>query len=413
MTETVYHGATLIDGTGADPRPNASVLVEGGVIRRVGTAESIGRSPEGRVIDLDGLTLMPGLTDAHVHFGALGVNSLSDRTPDDNLTTYVLGVVENMRTALQEGFTTVRDAGGLDPAFARAVDDGLIEGPEILPSGSVLSQTGGHGDARNRYDDEPLRSIPGVLARAALCDGVDAVRAAARQQLRLGATQVKLMASGGVMSPTDELESVQFTVEEMAAATHEAEAAGKYTMAHCHTSPAMNNALAAGVRSLEHGSMLDEATAARIADAGAYMVATLAILDVLAETLDPETSGHGYMKLELIRTEMPASVRLAVRSGVTIGSGSDLLGSRQARRGAELAAKAPIMGPMEAIVSATRTNSRLFRLEDRIGTVQEGKQADLIAVAGDPLSDMSLLADGSNVRMVVKAGRIVKDTLSG
>ena len=412
MTSLLLRDATLIDATGADPRPHTAVLVEDGLIRQVGPSDAIGQPSDTRSVDLDGLTLMPGLTDAHVHFGIVGLNNLSETTGDQNLVTYVLGVIENIETALQEGFTTVRDAGGLDPAYARAVEQGLITGPRILPSGSVLSQTGGHGDSRDRYDDRPPRSIPGILAAPAVCDGVDAVRAAARQQLRLGATQVKLMASGGVMSPTDELESLQFTVSEMQAAVHEATAAGKYALAHCHTAPAINNALDAGVRSIEHGSIMDEDTAVRIVQDGAFLVATLAIVEVLARSTEAQGVSHyRQLKLEKVRTQIPASVKMAASIGATIGSGSDFLGANQSHRGEELVHKAKILGPMKAIVSATRTNALLFRMEDRIGTVEEGKEADLIAVDGDPIADISLLNGGEHVRLVVQGGRVVKDAL--
>ena len=412
MATLLLHNATLIDGTGADPRPRTSVLVEDGLIQRVDSAENIGPTPDGRVIDLDGLTLMPGLSDAHVHFGLLGVNSLSTVSSEDNLTTYVIDVIENIEQALQEGFTTVRDAGGLDPAFARATEQGLIKGPRILPAGSPLSQTGGHGDHRNRYDEAPIRSVPGILAAPVLVDGPDAVRAAARQQLRLGVTQVKVMASGGVMSPIDALESIQFTVEEMRAAVHEAEMAGKYVMAHCHTSPSMNNALAAGVRSIEHASILDEATAARMVEQRAFMVPTLLVIEALAKSAEAGEIPHYYqMKLQQVLTEMPRSVDLAAHAGVSLGSGTDLLGAGQSERGAELALKSRVMGPMAAIVSATRTNAELFQMEDRIGCVREGLEADLIAVAGQLLDDISLLGNGENVRLVVKGGHICKDTL--
>lgn len=403
MTSLLLRNATLIDATGAGPRPHTRVLVEDGLIRRVAPADSLRQTSADGVIDLDGMTLIPGLTDAHVHFGLLGVNGLSESAGDHNLVTYVLGVIENIETALLEGFTTVRDAGGLDPAYARAVEQELIEGPRILPSGSVLSQTGGHGDSRNRYDDRPPPSIPGILAATAVCDGVDAVRAAARQQLRLGATQIKLMASGGATSPTDEIESLQFTVPEMQAAVHEAVSAGKYALAHCHTSPAVNNALDAGVRSIEHGSIMDEATAARIARDGAFLVATMAIVEILARSTEAQGVSHySQLKIQKVRTQTPDSVRMAASMGAAIGSGSDLLGAGQSHRGEELVHKARILGPMAAIVSATSTNALLFRLEDRIGTVEEGKEADLIAVDGDPLADIGLLNGADHVRLVVK-----------
>lgn len=412
MTALYLHDAVLVDGTGADPVPHTSVLVEDNLIRRIGRADAVEPPRGARSIDLAGLTLMPGLTDAHVHFGLVGVNYLSVPSPEENLATYVLSVVDNVETALQEGFTTVRDAGNLDPAFAHAVERGLINGPRILPSGSVLSQTGGHGDARNRYDSALPRSIPGILAAAEICDGADAVRGAARRQLRLGATQIKVMGSGGVMSPTDELESVQFTVEEIRAAVHEATAAGKYVLAHCHTSESMNNALSAGVRSIEHGSILDEATARRFVEQNAFLVVSLAIVEMLARSVkELDVSPFSLMKLAQIRSHLPVSVELAQRSGVQIASGSDFLGAHQTGRAEELVRKAKAMGAMNAIVSATQTNARLFRLEDRIGVVEEGKEADLIAVAGEPLDDIGPLADAANVKLVVKGGHVAKDTL--
>ncbi|MEX2247333.1 MAG: amidohydrolase family protein [Dehalococcoidia bacterium] len=403
----VFNDALLIDGTGREPREHVSVLVQGSQITRVGSAGAI-RAPEGaRIIDCGGLTLMPGLTDAHVHFGltAAGANP-----PPESYVSYVLKVVENIRIALEEGFTTVRDAGGLDPAYAAAVETGEIPGPRILPSGSFLSQTGGHGDQRPRFVDDAPPAVPGLVAHTEICDGIDAVRRAARTQIRRGASQVKLMASGGVMSPNDPLESLQFTVEEMAAAVHEARAYGKYVMAHCHTSGAMKNALEAGVRSLEHGSLLDEQTAQRIARQEAFLVPTLVILEILARAEIPEAS---LAKLELVRARSKDSVAVAQAAQVRIGSGSDLLGPRQSRRASELVEKARRMGAMGAMVSATKTNAELFCLEDRIGTVGEGKDADLILVRGNPIDDIGVLVDRANVAMVVKSGTVAKDLLEG
>ncbi len=404
MTALLLEDATLIDGNGAEPRPHTSVLLEDGRISRIGGVGTVVARNGAETISCAGMTLLPGLTDAHVHFGltASGANE-----PPESHVSYVLKVIENIRIALDEGFTTVRDAGGLDCAYALAVESGQIAGPHILPSGSFISQTGGHGDQRPRFEEQGSVSIPGLVAHSEICDSADDVRRAARTQIRRGATQVKLMASGGIMSPNDPLESLQFTVEEMAAAVHEARSFGKYVMAHCHTSGAINNALEAGVRSIEHGSLLDEATARRMAAADAYLVPTLVIFEILARaSAIPEFS---RAKLELVRAEAGRSVKTAMQANVNIASGSDLLGPKQRRRGSEIVEKARHLGAMGAIVSATRTNAELFQMADRIGTVEEGKDADLVLVAGDPLADIALLADAANIRVVVQGGSVVRD----
>jgi imidazolonepropionase-like amidohydrolase len=382
------------------------VLVDNGCVDRIGDAGSFAPPDGARSIDCAGRTLLPGLTDAHVHFA---LTAAGQNEPPESYVSYVLKACENIHIALDEGFTTVRDAGGLDPAFAVAVDAGQIAGPRILPSGSFLSITGGHGDQRSRWTDDAARSIPGLFAATEIVDSPDTVRRAARTQIRRGATQVKLMASGGVMSPNDPIDSLQFTVEEMRAAVEEARSFGKYVMAHTHTSGAMQRALEAGVRSFEHGSILDEPTARRIAEKDAFIIPTLVILEILARADSvPEFSRK---KLEQVRGSTSTSIAIARAAGAKIGSGSDLLGPRQRRRAAELVEKARHLGPMEAILSATRTNAALFCLQDRIGTVEEGKDADLILVDGNPLDDIACLVDAANIPLVIKAGEIVKDRL--
>ncbi len=407
MPALLFNDVTLLDATGRDPVPHTSVLCESGRIARIGAAGSI-PAPEGaRVIDGGGMTLMPGLTDAHVHFG---ITAHSDNDPPESLLSYALKVIDNIRIALDEGFTTVRDAGRLDTAFAAAVESGEIAGPRILPAGSFLSQTGGHGDQRPRWDDGEPAIIPGLVAQTEICDGVDAVRRAARKQIRRGATQVKLMASGGIMSPSDPIDSQQFSVEEMAAAVREARAYGRYVMAHCYTAEAMKNALDAGVRSLEHGSFMDEPVARQMVEARAYLVPTVVIMEILARASGiPEFSRR---KLDRVRSALADAVALARETGVRIGSGSDLLGPRQRRRASEIAELAKHIGAMGAIVAATRTNAELFRMEDRIGTVEEGKDADLILVDGNPVDDPGVLVQAANIQLVVKGGVVMKDAVS-
>jgi len=410
MPQTIaLHNGLLIDGTGADPLPGATVLVEGNRIARVGRRLRIPR--DARVLDVGGRTIMPGLSDAHVHLGItdLGPEALASQP----LAVWAMKVRQIIEDTLEAGYTTVRDAGGIDGGFAQAVAEGYIRGPRILPSGAMISQTGGHGDWRLRYQEELHDSIPGLTALPAICDGPDQVRKAAREQLRRGATQIKVMAAGGAMSPTDALSTTQLTVEEMAAAVHEAQAVGKIVMAHTYSPASIANALAAGVLSIEHGNFLDEATAARMVALGAYLVPTITTYELI------DTFGESYgvpaFNLEKIRLAKQGcydSLRVALDAGVKIGSGSDLLGPMQPFKTMELSLKARLMGPMGAIVSATRTNAELFGLADYTGTLEAGKWADVIVVEGNPLENIDLLRNKDNVRLVMKEGAILKDRLS-
>lgn len=401
----VLHNATLIDGTGADPRPGVSVIVEGHSIVRIARAREFDVPRDAEAYDLGGRFLLPGLTDAHVHFGL----TEPDGTTTRPLAAYALKVARFIEETLDQGFTTVRDAGGLDPAWAGAVDRGLLRGPRILPSGAFLSQTGGHGDFRAPYEDTPPASVPGLLAGSVLCDGPDAARRAARDQLRRGATQIKVMASGGAASPTDPVDATQFTVEELRAAVQEAAARDTYVLAHAYHPRSIANCLDAGVRSIEHGNLLDEETAYRMAREGVFLVPTLIVYEVLSRHgAEFGLSRFSIEKIERVRATAEQAVRLAAEAGVRIGSGSDLLGHTMARKAEELTLKARILGPVQAIVSATRVNAELFGLADRIGTVAEGKDADLIVVDGDPLADISVLADPERISLVVKGGAVVK-----
>ena len=407
---TVLANCTLIDGTGRDPQPGMAVVMEGDNITRVANADAITAPNGAATIDCQGLTVMPGLTDAHTHLGIVGTDMAAKPEPAGILALRIAKVIEE---TLDAGYTTVRDAGGIDGGWAHAVTSGLLRGPRILPSGSMISQTGGHGDWRPRFSDsEPQKTVPGLFAYPEICDGPDAVRRAAREQLRRGATQIKVMASGGAMSPTDELEHPQFTVEELHAAVYEAQAQGTYVLAHVYAPTAIRNALEAGVESIEHGNFLDEETAAAIKSAGATYVPTLATYELIdrfgASGGIPETN---LRKIRQAKERGEEAVRIAHEAGVTIGSGSDLLGPMQPLKTRELVLKAAVLGNMAAIISATATNAQLFRLDDRIGTVKAGKQADLIAVDGNPADDIAVLESASNVKLVMKEGRVEKTLL--
>ena len=406
MTGTiVFKNAFLINGNGGEPSSDATVVVSDGTIREVIFDDKGTKLPKGSVIDLKGKTLMPGLIDAHVHAGniELTLRETSALPP----AVYVHRATTNLETDLQLGFTTLRDAAGLDLGFRAAIDQGFIRGPRLLLSISPLTQTSGASPT-------PRNSI-GVFPE--ICDGQDEVRRAARRVLGRGADQIKVFADGEVASQleSDRAKPGQwkFTVEEIRAAVEIAESAGTYVMAHTYSPRAIQNCLAAGVRSIEHGNLMDAQTAEMMSEKGAYYVPTLATYDVLAKEARAEVDAYTLEKLEIVGHKGLQALELAYRAGVKIGSGSDIIGPFQHLKGREFVLKAEVMTPMEAIVSATRTNAELIGMSDRIGTLEPGKLADLIAVDGNPLEDLTVFENGlERVVLVMRQGKIVKDIMN-
>jgi imidazolonepropionase-like amidohydrolase len=409
---TLLTNVFLVDCAGNEPRERASVVVEGERISEVRFGEPPPTGRHDAILDCAGMTLMPGLTDAHVHIGAVDVNILDQhREHPSNLVALMMG--RTLEDTLQQGFTTVRDAGGTDWSFKAAVERGIVEGPRLLISDRPLSQTGGHGDWRRATETQsPEIFCPTAGMRSVVCDGADEVRRAAREQLRLGADQIKVMASGGAMSPADELSATQYALEELRAAVEEAEAARTYIMAHAYNDESVRNCLEAGVRSIEHGNLIDEETARLIAQAGAYLVPTLVTYEALSE------EGKSYnvpedviRKIDEAREFGILALSFAYEAGVRIASGSDLLGPLQDRKARELEIKTEVLSPMESLVSATKTNASLFGMEDKIGTVEEGKLADLLVVDGNPLENIAVLQKKSNLKLIMKGGRVCKSEL--
>lgn len=402
----VLTGARLIDGNGQEPVDDVTVVIEDNLIASVGKK----RAPRGaEVLDLEGRTLLPGLIDAHTHLGLIELSN-SLRLSVAEMAAHIF---RNCELALMAGFTTARDAGGIDGGIARVTSAGLVPGPRIFPSGPILCQTGGHGDLRLPFaDHHHNHALPGLIQTAAVCDGPDEVRHQARLAFRRGATQIKVCVSGGVVSLTDKLEDTQFTIEELKAAVEEAEVRDTYVMAHAHGLAGIRNGLEAGIASFEHATFLDEETANQMAEAGAAIVPTLAVTRLLADEFEewgipPEV----LPRLEGIEKSMTRAIEIARSAGVAVGSGSDLLGRAQNRRGLELVLKAQILGAMEAIISATKTNARILRADDRLGTVEAGKLADLIVLDFDPLSKPELFDDPNRVIAVLKDGAVVKTTI--
>ncbi len=406
----VLEEATVITATGA-PAFEGAVVVEGARIADVIDGRRRPASGDERVIRLAGRSVLPGLIDAHVHAAAVDadIGSQSRRRYESEVAVLAGVALEEM---LARGFTTVRDAGGADAGFRRAIEQGAITGPRLLVSGRPLTQTGGHGDQRTAPDFSGASCLEHVGLVHLVADGPDEVRRAAREELRRGANQIKVMASGGVVSPTDRLESVQYSLEELSSAVAAAQAVGTYVLAHAYTPPSIAVCVEAGVRSIEHGNLLDKPTAKLMAENGTFLVPTL----VTYEKLHSEGARHGIPKesLDKLARIIDAgleSLTIAAKAGVRIASGSDLLGPMRRYQGEEIAIKASAVGAMAAIIAATRTNAELFGLEQEIGTIEVGKQADLVVADGDVLEDPGLLGRKEGVVLVVLGGRPVRERL--
>ena len=409
MALVIFANCAVLDGSGNERRENHHVVVEGGLIREV--AERPIKSDAADTIDLHGGTLMPGLIDAHVLVIAVDqmLARLSER-PTSLVTLQAARVLEGM---LQRGFTTIRDAGGADGGLAQAVEEGLVQGPRIFPSGQALSQTGGHGDLRPRTRSVSIVACAcceGGAGLARIADGVAECRRAARDELRKGATQIKIMASGGIASPYDPVWNLQYSEEEVRAIVEEARAWWTYVMAHAYTPEAIRRSIDFGVRSIEHGNLIDEATADHVAGAGAFVVPTLVTFDAMdrfgRELGFPEVS---LAKLGDVREAGLRSLEVLQAAGVKIGLGTDLLGPMHRHQSREFVIRAEAMAHFDIIRSATTINAELLNRSGEIGVVASGARADLIAVAGNPLADITLLdGQGEHLTHIMKDGVFCK-----
>lgn len=412
MTACLFRNARVLDTEHGVLLPAHEVLVQDGTIRAV-SAQPIAHS-HAQVIDAAGRTLMPGLIDAHAHvtFSTLNLGLLAG-TPQ---TTVALRSLPILRGMLRRGFTTVRDAGGADHALKQAVAEGLVEGPQLFVSGPALSPTGGHGDFRPRSDT--LRPVAcgccQRLGSTRVVDGVDAVRLAVRETLQMGADQIKIMSSGGVASPTDPINAFGYSLEEMRAIMDEARARHTYVLAHAYTAEAIRRAVECGVRSIEHGNLVDEETAQLMAARGVYAVPTLVTYEALAQ--DGARLGlpsASVAKIEQVREAGLRSLEIYRRAGVKMALGTDLLGESHARQSEELRIRAQVLPAAEVLRSATVVGAELLRMEGRLGVVRAGAQADLLLVDGDPLQDIACLGgQGERIAVVMQGGRVVFSALS-
>lgn len=409
MASVLFTDALLFDGESAEPQEGVQVLVEGERIKEVSDRPI--QAADARVVSLGGRTLMPGLIDAHYHAIAVDPNIAKLRDmPRSLLYQHARRFLE---ASLQRGFTTIRDAGGADYGLAMAVESGVIKGPRLFYSGKALTQTGGHADFRTLEEDAFCLCCRGGTGFERIADGVPEVRRAARDELRKGATQIKIMASGGIASPTDPVWNLQYSEEEIRAVVWEAESWRTYVMAHAYTPEAISRCVQFGVRSIEHANLIDAETAAICARHGAYVVPTLATyqaLDKFGGKLGfPEIS---LKKLQDVRDAGIKALEILKAAGVTIGFGTDLLGEMHAEQLTEFAIRSEVQSPHEILRSATATNAELLNRTGELGCVTPGAPADLIVVDGNPLEDLSPLSgDGEGVPLVMKGGEIFKNRL--
>lgn len=403
----ILENAVLADlGTGS-LLPGHHICIEGDLIREVSDRPI--KASDAVRIDLAGACLLPGLIDAHFHAMLTEINPANSRDLPPTLVTARASTL--LRNALARGFTTVRDMAGADWGLRAATAEGTIQGPRIYIAGRALSQTGGHGDFRRRTDNDfPCSCSSALSFMSVVADGIPAVQATAREQLRQGADHLKVFVSGGVASPNDPLHSVQYTDEELRALVQEARSWGTYVAAHAYTPPSIIRAVTAGIRTIEHGNLLDREAAAAMAAGKAFLVPTLITYDAVRR----KGSASGFpafslAKLEEVYDAGLRSIEIALQAGISIGLGTDLLGELHEHQSSEFLLRAQVQKPHEVLRAATEVNAQILGLSGKLGCIRAGAFADLIAVRGNPMQDLGLLQDqGAHLDLIMKAGVIVK-----
>lgn len=420
MTATLFQNVRIFDGKSAALSAPSDVLVRGNIIERI-AGVSMAAEPGMTVVAGGGRTLMPGLIDAHVHMAMSTVPQALLMTADLNYIMLRQG--KSAGEMLLRGFTSARDVGGASFGLKRAIDEGAIPGPRIWPAGATISQTSGHGDFRLTHDlprasGDPLHFAE-RLGFTAVADGVDEVLRRVREQLMQGASQIKLMAGGGVASDYDPLDVSQFTEAEIRAAVEAAEDWGTYVTVHAYTPRAIQKAIRAGVRCIEHGNLADEATARLMADHGVWWSLQPFLDD---EDAIPFREGSANRRKQLDMTAgTDTAYKLAKQFKIRTASGTDTLfdGRLATRQGAQLAKLVRWYTPAEVLKMATAGNAELLALSGlrspypgKLGVIEPGALADVLVVDGNPIEDIRLIEDpAKNFKVIMKDGVVYKNEL--
>jgi imidazolonepropionase-like amidohydrolase len=412
MSNFLFTNANLVLEGFAELQPSFDVLVKDNRIHSV-SSTPINRR-DATVIDMGGRTLMPGLIDAHAHITGLSLSPKNVSSPASNI---VMAAANYLRNSLMDGFTTIREAGGADYSIARLLAQGDIIGPRLFYSGRALTQTGGGADFRTPYElTDPCGHISPFSVMSVIADGVDEVRKAAREELRRGASQIKLFASGGVVFPSEAHATLyEYSEAELSAAVEEAASRSTYVMAHVYTDAGIRRCLKAGVRSIEHANFAREETVAMMAEAGAFFDPTFISLAQRIESAS-ETRLSSSIVDNLTHTISCGQqvYRWAKKYDVPIAFGTDLWGPEaQKSQVREFEMRINLDSPTNIIRSATTTNAELLMQKGELGTIAPGAYADLLVVDGDPLTDLRVMLDPrNNLKLIMKDGVIYKNELS-
>ncbi len=411
MVQFLFKNFEMLEPEAGELQGGFELLVEGDKIREL-SAKPI-KAPKASVVDCGKKTLMPGLIDSHVHvvLSEVFIRQL-ENVP---LTLMTARAADLMRGMLDRGFTSVRDTGGADWGLKEATDKWLLAGPRLFIAGRAIGPTGGHSDGRRRTDPGTRCHCCNALSFSmGIADGVSEVRRAVREEMRQGVDQVKIMMSGGVASPYDPLDSLQFSMDEVHAAVEEANAFGRYVCAHAYTPEAITRAAHAGVRTIEHGNLVDDASAKLMAEKGMYLVANLVTyFEMKKRAAEYGMNSDMLAKNDIVIEGALRSLEICKRHGVKVAYGTDLLGQLQTEQSQEFTIRAQVQKPIEIIRAATTIGAEVVRMEGKLGCLKPGAFADLLIVDGNPLKDLKVLqGQGKHLSVIMKGGRFHKNLLN-